>query len=318
VGFSHTVEVPHLRRAAIANAKIARVRASGGNRLLIVGLRPGLTVLRAWDAAEREFRFAVEVLSPALDPSLQTSENRDVIQVALEFLELDRTAGRNLGIHWPDAFQVDGGLQMQGAASMTGLNYSLGVQSSSGFLQLLVRNGWAKVLAHPDLYVRLGEEADFRSGGEFPVPSTQETYGRYQRYVEWKSYGLVVKVRPESGDRLHIRSDIHVEVSEPNPGGGIDGIPALNRRNLDTKMNSEDGETVILSGLVKQGTTHDEDGIPILSSIPLLGGLFSRRSESSEETEILIAVTFSFSTRARERGGIDDFRRRFDERGAAR
>jgi Flp pilus assembly secretin CpaC len=285
---------------------------------LIVGLHPGKTLLRVWDADRQEFAFPVEVVPTDLDPSLQSTENRDVIKVALEFLELDRTLSRNTGVHWPEAFQFDTAMQVQGAAAMTGLNYSVGIQSASGFLQLLVRNGWAKVLAHPDLYVRLGEEADFKSGGEFPVPSTQETYGRYQRYVEWKPYGLAVKVRPDSGDRLHIRSEIHLEVSEPNPGRGIDGIPALNRRTVDTKMNSEDGETVVLSGLVKQDMTHDEDGIPLLRSIPLLGSLFSRRADSSEDSEILIAVTFSFSTATRERTGIDHFRREYEALGADR
>lgn len=308
VGMSESLTFARLQRAAIGDGKIARVRSPSDNSLLVTGLKPGKTLLRIWDDKDRETALRVTVVAAELDPTFHSERDREVVKVALEFLELDRAIGRDVGLHWPETLQFNAAARVTGAAATSGLNYTAGLQSAQGFLQLLVRNGWAKVLASPDLFVRLGEEATFQSGGELPVPSTSETYGRLQRHIEWKEYGLVVKVRPQSGDGLHIRSDIHLEMSEPNPAHGIDGVPALNRRNLDTKMNSDDGETVILSGLVREVSSESKEGIPILSSIPLLGGLFSHHSEKSEQTELMMAITFSLTTRARERQQLERFR----------
>jgi Flp pilus assembly secretin CpaC len=301
VGMSTTVQLPHLARAAVADGKIARVRSVSPSALLITGLRAGNTMVRAWSAEGREWVYQVAVVSRPLSERMNRGAERGVVKVALEFLELDRAFTRGVGIRWPDTIHFNGSAALQGSADNSGLNYVLTFTSAQGWLQSLVREGWARILAQPDLYVRLGEEAVFHSGGEIPVPSATETYGREYRHVEWKPFGLTVKVRPESGDSLHISSDIRLELSELNPAASVEGIPALTRRQLDTKMDSLDGETVILSGLLRQVGSEEKEGVPVLSSIPLLGSLFSRRGQSHQETEIFVAVTFSLTTRSAEK-----------------
>ena len=163
--------------------------------------------------------------------------------------------------------------------------------------------------------MRLGEEAVFHSGGEFPVAtSTAENSGRNYRHIEWKGYGLTAKVLPQSVDRIHISSDINLEISELISSQNIEGIPALNRRSLKTKMSSLDGETVILSGLVKQNSKKEKEGVPFLSSIPLIGPLFfTKTSEGSEQTELLMAVTFSMTTKAKENATQQTFKEKTEK-----
>jgi Flp pilus assembly secretin CpaC len=69
----------------------------------------------------------------------------------------------------------------------------------------LVKEGWAKIVANPELYVRLGEEANFHSGGEFPVSTITENYGHSRKHIEWKPWGLTAKVKPLSNDELSYR-----------------------------------------------------------------------------------------------------------------
>ena len=151
---------------------------------------------------------------------------------------MDGALSRHIGIRWPDAIHFSAGGSVLGDGTTTGLNYSASFSSAQGWLQHLIHEGWARILASPDLYVRLGEEASFHSGGELPVPTSSENYGRYQRHVEWKPFGITVTVRPRSGDWFHISSDIRVEISELNSSVSVEGIPSLTRRNLETKMNS--------------------------------------------------------------------------------
>jgi pilus assembly protein CpaC len=225
---------------------------------------------------------------------------------------MDEALGQSLGVRWPDAIRFSAAAIGRGDGGTTGLNYTVSFGSAQGWISHLVREGWARILASPDLYVRLGEEASFHSGGEFPVPSTSENYGRYQHHIEWKPFGLTVKVRPQSGDKFHINSDIRVAISEVSPATAIDGIPGLTRRDLTTKMSSQDGETVILSGLLRQASSQEKTSVPLLARIPLLGSLlFSHRSERSEGSEILMAVTFSLTTRSRDRERLEEFKSRF-------
>jgi Flp pilus assembly secretin CpaC len=294
-GANQTIRVDGLRRAAVGNPKVAKARAIPPDSLLLTAKSLGKTSLRTWSADGTERLFAVEVVGAHL---ANASEGTGVVRVALQFLELDSTAREDTGVRWPEL--VSGSVQgvVQGAAGAAGLSYTVGTGSTRGWIQQLVKEGRAKLLASPDLYVRVGEQATFSSGGEIPVPTTSENFGRVQKHVEWKQYGMTVTVKPESADTYHFYSDIRVELSELNQAQAIGGIPGLNRRKLMTKVNSLDGQTVLLSGLVRQLESVQDEGVPVLKDIPFLGALFSSRGLSRESHEILMAVTLSVPTRA--------------------
>ncbi len=294
-GANQTIRVDGLRRAAVGNPKVAKARAIPPDVLLLTAKSKGNTTLRTWSNDGTERLFVVDVVAAHL---AQSSEGSGVVHVALQFLELDATAKEDTGVRWPEIVSASAQGVVQGAGAVAGLSYTLGLGSARGWIQQLIREGRAKILASPDLYVRLGEQATFSSGGEIPVPTTSENFGRMQKHVDWKPYGMAVTVKPESADTLHFASDIQVELSELNHSAAIGGIPGLNRRKLNTKMNSIDGQTVLLSGLVRQLESVQDEGVPVLKDIPLLGALFSSRGYSRESHEILMAVTLSIPTRA--------------------
>lgn len=310
LGLSRTLKVPQLGKATVASGKIARVRAVPPTTLVVTGLKVGKTTVRAWDRSGRESAFDVTVLPLELLDPLENNLAQGVVKVSLEFLELDGALTQSLGIRWPEALQFSGAANA--GTGISGLNYTASFTSAQGWIHHLLREGWAKVLASPELHVRLGEEARFHSGGEIPVATSSENYGRSHKHVEWKPYGLHVKVRPRSGDNLHISSDIEVDVSEVDASRAWEGVPSLTKRHLETKMQSLDGETVILSGLLRKTAMSERSSVPLLSSIPLIGNwLFSHRREGSEQTDIFMAITFSFNTRRQQREEIESFRERF-------
>ena len=67
--------------------------------------------------------------------------------------------------------------------------------------------------------------------------------------------------------------------------------PTINRRALSSTLIIKDGETIVLGGLIQEGETEQSSRVPILGSIPLIGGLFSSTSKSATKTELLIYVT---------------------------
>jgi len=310
---NHTLKVPGLIRVAVANVKMLRARAIPPDGVLLTALKPGRTMVRVWQEPNRESAYLVTIL-PLRTPSDQAGNGPGVIRVALELLEIEAATSQKLGVRWPEAIQFSGSGAGQGGSATSGLNYFVSVSSARGMIQLLLQEGWAKRLANPELYVRLGEEASFHSGGEIPVSTSTEDYGRYHRHVEWKPFGLTIKVRPQSGDGWHISSDVRVEVSEVSRETAIEGIPSMVKRHVETKMDSLDGETVILSGLVRQLSGHESHKVPGLSSIPLIGNLFTSKGEQRDDSEVFMAMTLAFATRARTNQAVEGARERFENR----
>jgi len=309
VGFSETLEIPGLVRVAVGNRKIVNVRAIPPKTILVSALRKGRTLVRVWSHHGEQPPVIVKVVEDGAYQESAGLSTSPVIHVALEFLELAQSNGRRLGVHWPEAIHFDGSGTVHGSQSTSGVNYVAAFSTAKGWMDHVVHEGWAKLIANPDLYVRLGEESVFHAGGEFPVAQALENYGGVGRRVDWKPYGFTVKVRPQSVDLYHISSDLDIEVSEPNVAQGIDGVPAINRRKIQTKMNSVDGQTVILSGLVRRAKSHGERGLPGLSSVPLLGYLFSSKSDEEEVSELLMAATFRLKTVLSEEKVISERRR---------
>ncbi len=291
VGMAETQSAPNVIRIAVGNSKIAKVKAVPPNHFWITGLKVGNTSVTTWDSLGHERQFEVRVLSD--DAFFVNSNHTDVVKIALEFIELDTRASSQLGIRWPDSVQFGG--KASYSSELSGLNYMGQLVTAKGMIQHLMHEGTAKMIANPDLYVRLGELATFHSGGEFPVSMAVESFGGIRKQIQWKPYGLTVKVTPKSPDRRMISSDISAEISELDPNFMIEGVPALTKRNVNTKMKSIDGETVIISGLIRRKSADGKTGLPLLSQIPLIGGLlFGTTEKQHEEMELFMSITLSF------------------------
>lgn len=295
-----TIRLPGLKRAAVANSKILKVRVISPDSLLLTGKIEGKTTLKVWQG-NQEKQFEVAVVSQASIGRRIFSERGQVARIALQFLELDESVSRNSGVQWPESLKFNAALQETMGGSFLGLNPSLSFSNAEGFLNLLIKEGWARVLAKPEIYVRLKEEALFHSGGEFPVSTGTDSFGRIQRRIEWKKYGLTAKVKTESPDQFHFQTEIQLEISEIDPSYQVDSTPSLTRRNLTTKIDSIDGQTVILSGLIRKASQSEESGLPLFGKIPLIGPLiFGKQSVANKETEMLMAVTIEMTSKGLE------------------
>lgn len=296
-GGSVTLSVPGLTRAAVADGKVARVRAVPPDQLFVSGLSPGKTQVTAWGSSGKPRVYSLEVLPSKVYQASLGSGPPPVVKIELQFLEVDVGEGAKYGLKWPDTAEGSLAGSLRGDGASVASSYAASAATAKGVLEALVTEGHAKVLSRPRLYVRLGESVDFLSGGEFPVPTSTERDGHLYPRIEWKSYGLSMRVKPESGDGVHLSSDVEVDVSETDGSVAVNGVPSLNRRKLTTKMESLDGETVLLSGLIRRVTSKQREGVPVLSSIPLLGVLFSTTHDALTESEIVIALALSFRTK---------------------
>ena len=159
-------------------------------------------------------------------------------------------------------------------------------------LNLMAQNGTAAILAEPTLSARSGSTATFDAGGEFPY----EISTINGPTVQFKAYGVILKIEPRVDHKGVIRAKITSEVSSIDSSITTRAGPALTRRKTETEFNVRDGETIVLSGLLSRESSSTIDKVPVLGDLPILGALFRSKRFQNKETELVVFVTPRVST----------------------
>ena len=161
-------------------------------------------------------------------------------------------------------------------------------------------NGAAKVLAEPTLTTLTGQQAEFISGGEFPIPVSDED----GITIEYKEFGVGVKFLPVVLDSGRINLNLNVSVSElvaanslvvdtgvRAGAGSALLVPALTKRSAMSTVELGNGQTIAIAGLISENTRDFVSRFPGLGDVPVLGHLFRSQEFVSGETELVILVT---------------------------
>ncbi|MDH4873844.1 type II and III secretion system protein family protein [Pseudomonas sp. BN515] len=163
-------------------------------------------------------------------------------------------------------------------------------------------NGSAKVLAEPTLTTLSGQQAEFISGGEFPIPITEDE----GITIEFKEFGVGVKFLPVVLDEGRINLNLNVSVSEISNANSLvldtgldsvlgDGvaqvIPSLTKRSAQSTVELGNGQTIAIAGLISENTRDFVSRFPGLGDVPVLGHLFRSQQFINGETELVILVT---------------------------
>lgn len=182
----------------------------------------------------------------------------------------------------------DGSAALQSATLPSALNILGAMNMGIGAkLNLLEQNGTASILAEPQLSARNGSKASFLAGGEFPY-SVSNNNGVT---IIFKPYGIKLDIEPKIGRDGIIRASIESEVSSIDSSVSTAAGPALLTRRTKTEFNVNNGETIVLSGLLQRNTSNDVDKVPLLGEIPILGALFRSKRFQNKETELVVFVT---------------------------
>ena len=210
-------------------------------------------------------------------------EKKTLFLYDLKIIEISRGESEQLGIRWPDAIPAKGTFAVGTGNAGT---FSIGTDFDAR-LNLLMANGKAKILSNPRLACESGGEAQFLAGGEIPIVIiTPET-----RTVEWKTYGIILKIHPTMAEGGKIRTQVNAEVSAVDHGSGTSDVPGFLTRRVSTLFSTQPGETVMLSGLVKSEMAKDVAKVPLLGQIPVIGELFKSRSFRENRTELAVFIT---------------------------
>jgi general secretion pathway protein D len=206
---------------------------------------------------------------------------------------------------------TSGGGTASGALSINVFN---GLNVPKLALSALATDNRATILSSPRLMARNGESATIQVGQEVPIVSQQQATGvavgntnGLLTTVQYRSTGVILKIKPviHSGDQIDL--DVQQEVSEAvNTTTGVTTSPTIQQRRVDTKITLRSGATVLLGGLISNTGSGGKNGVPFLKDIPVVGNLFSKQSRSDRRTELVVLITAYIANDTHEAEAITD------------
>jgi general secretion pathway protein D len=226
------------------------------------------------------------------------------VMIELELLDVDRTRSLALGVNWPSSVsyllpttQTLSQLKQMGPSNVTVTipNFGLAVQA-------LESDSDTRVLANPRIRARNKEKAKIMIGNRTPVissaavPNTVSASTVYNTNIQYLDTGIKLEVEPTIYLDGDVAIKLNMEVSDLGAKFQNDATGTLayatTTNNATTILRLKDGETQILAGLVRTNITGGaSQKVPGLGDIPVIGRLFGVNSDSSDNREIVLAVT---------------------------
>ena len=169
----------------------------------------------------------------------------------------------------------------------------------SDIMAAIAEQGDIKVLSSPTISTLNNQKAIIRVGNQdvFFITGAVATQTTVTQTIQPMTIdvGIILDVTPQIAEDGTIIMNIHPSITEKTgekmTPDGKTTFPLLSVRETDTTVRVKDGQTIIIAGLMQEKNEESYIGVPVLHSIPLLGGLFRYRTEKKRVAELVIMIT---------------------------
>ena len=228
------------------------------------------------------------------------------VYIEAKFIEMKNNIFDGIGMNWSQLnnynFVSPGSGQIfefgEGASGIFGGD--VGIIDSDGLqvaMDFFKQTDNTKTISNPTIVTLDGEDALISVGQEYPLPNYtyNDERGTFEiSGFEFREIGIVLKVRPQINNDGFIRLSIKPEVSGLNERidfGDNATLPLIDSTKTESEVVLKSGFTLVIGGLIKSEKIKGDQGIPVLSDIPVLGKLFKYNEDSTDETNLVIFVT---------------------------
>jgi type II secretory pathway component GspD/PulD (secretin) len=219
-------------------------------------------------------------------------------------------SGFRFGLDWNHVLSIEGGEVLNVGLSGLGLSAkgsSLGARDAfedfavtSFFLRLLAQQGYLSIRAAPRVMAKDGEKAEISIAREtfFSVqpPNSQQFF--FSPNIEKVEAGISLNITPViRGDSIQVqieRAEVSEDIRTSDPSQittNNNNFPLINRRRVATTVNVQDGQTIVIGGLMQRQVVDRESRIPVLSDIPWIGNVFRTIEKQEREAEVAIFIS---------------------------
>jgi type II secretory pathway component GspD/PulD (secretin) len=193
------------------------------------------------------------------------------------------------------------GVGRAAANGIGGFVFSAASQSVNILIRALATQGRVDILSRPQLMTADNQQASLVIGQSFPyvtgittvtttvAPTTVST-------VNYRDVGVLLQITPKINPDGSVVMRVVPEVATPVLNSGVFITPgvqavAFNTQTVETTVIAQDGETVVIGGLITKTDTKTENKVPYLGDLPLIGGLWRFRNETKAKVELLVILT---------------------------
>ncbi|WP_243720470.1 type II secretion system secretin GspD [Luteimonas aestuarii] len=283
---------------------------------LLVRTSPGAwrsmrDVIERLDVMPMQVHIEAQVAQVQLSGELEYGVQWFIENHGTQGANLPSTLDRNVNPLIPGNWSTFGG-----SVSAAGMAWTLFKNDAAAIIRALDSVTDVRLLQTPSVFVRNNIEAQFIVGDRIPVStvSVNPILGSDSSLtsVQYIETGTILKVRPRVTRDGTVFLEIVQEISAPVGNADANGNFRISQRQLKTEAIAQDGDTIMLAGLINDGVERGSNGIPGLSRIPVIGGLFGTQGSRTERNETIILITARIVRNTQEaRDLTDEYGRRF-------
>jgi len=295
----------HSYRLKVFNEDLSQLKRHADSLLRELGV-PGLqlkineaeaklVLLGEADSLDEKERV-LSALSSVKDKILDLAtikEERNLVKIDMQIFEISRDDIKKLGLNYTDSTVLTDNADkaMNKITDMFATSKWSRAQLNVT-INHLISVGKIRVLSRPKLVCLSGKEAEFVVGGQFPITKTTTTTTSTTSEVEFKDYGINLKIKPIVKDEEDILLAVSNEIIEIDSSVSVSGsTPAFSTRNTKTELYLKSGNSLVISGLIKNQETDTVEKFPGMADIPILGILFRSKNFQQKQTELVILIT---------------------------
>jgi general secretion pathway protein D len=272
-------------------------------------------------AFQRDYKNILETVK-----KLDIYPKQVLIEVFLAEISLDES--NKFGVEWSRFITSNPPIAQQGvlgaqppvdpfSASLTGTGIRYSIVELGGRLSAAINLAAAedrlKVISSPHIIASNNKEAKIQVGSSQPILTSTYSYGStttsgtpvttttnpstgvIEGTIEYKDIGIIISVTPRISDGGLVSLEISIEKSTVNisavPLGNLQNVPVFGKKTAKTILAVIEGQTIVIGGLIEESKEKISKGIPLLSKIPILGGLFGFQEYDKKRTELILLMT---------------------------
>ncbi|MBI3059746.1 MAG: type II secretion system secretin GspD, partial [Deltaproteobacteria bacterium] len=204
------------------------------------------------------------------------------------------------------------------AAFPTGLSAVVGTGNAiRTFINALMTDSRVKVLSSPTILATDNRPARIQVGSEDPIPTgtitSQVGTAAQSTSIQYRNTGRILTIIPQVNSQGLVNLQILAEVSQRggNVTIGQDSFPSFDTRQAETTAVVQDGETLVIGGIITDRKSRSRTGIPYLMDIPVFGRFFGTTTDDIDRTELVMLITpHVIRNREEARSVTDEFKER--------
>ena len=264
------------------------------------------------NAPDKEINTYLEILRSLDVPGAQLLIEAKVVEVTFK----DETL-RNLSMNYTTGGNSFGAVtQVPGAATQPTSGLGANFNPLTGKDTLDISFKWlqmaqdAKILSAPNILLSRNETSRIVTGQDIPIQEANSTSSTLQMSTKYKSVGVKLEVEPQmiNDDCVTLRLWPQVSSITKNEqiavGGSAYSVPVIAVRSIESYLRLYDKQVVMMGGLYSSRTALEEEKIPILSDLPLLGELFKGKNATKEVTQLIFFLKVHIIPAEKDQNGI--------------